>query len=73
MPSIVGPVKINNVSNAAITYFGDGLNLAPKNISKTYGGAGAFPTGDWHVINNFVSNTNVADPDASDETLISAN
>lgn len=72
MPSIVGSVKINDVSGAAITTFGDGLNLSPKNVSKTYGGSGAFSTGDLHIINNFASSTNVLDPDVADGSLATA-
>ncbi len=73
MPSIVGPVKINSISNAAQVNFGDSLNVAPKNNSKTYGGAGAFSTGDLQFHYDLISNTNTLDPDVNDETMAGNN
>lgn len=74
MPSIIcGPIKINSISNAAQLNFGDALNISPKNNSKTNGGAGAFPTGDLQNHYEFMSSTNVFDPDGTDETMVANN
>lgn len=73
MPSIVGPIKINSISNAAQVMFGDGFNVAPKNNSKTYGGAGAFGTGDLHFHYDLFSSVNTFDGDGTDETMVGNN
>lgn len=73
MPSIVGPIKINSIGSGAQVNFGDALNIAPKNISKSYGGAGAFPTGDLQFHYNLISNTNTLDPDVADSSIAGNN
>jgi spore germination protein PF len=73
MPSIVGPVKITNVTSAGQVNFGDALNISPKNNSKSYGGSGTFATGDFHFHNEWISNTNTLDSDGVDETLAANN
>ncbi|TCP31572.1 spore germination protein PF [Scopulibacillus darangshiensis] len=64
MPSIVGPVKVNTVSGAV--NFGDTLNVAPKEVAKTYTGSGGFGTGDFHLETNVISMTNSFDADIND-------
>lgn len=73
MPSLVGPVKINSISSAAQVNFGDSLNVAPKNNSKSYGGGGAFSTGDLQYHFQGVSNTNTLDSDVNDEQMAGNN
>lgn len=66
MPSIVGPIKINNVGGGVIN-FGDSFYLSPKENGKTFSGSGSFNTGDFIRINNGLSSTGVNDPDVSDQ------
>lgn len=40
MPSVVGPIKINNVSSGAVVQMGDCLYIAPKVATKTIAGSG---------------------------------
>lgn len=44
MSVIIGPVKIDSISSAGQVNFGDALNISPKAITKSYGGAGSFST-----------------------------
>ena len=48
MPSIIGSVKIANVTDGAVN-FGDALNIAPKSVAKSSGGSGSFITGIFNV------------------------
>lgn len=73
MPAIVGPFKINTVTGAGVTFFGDTFQITPKNTSKSYGGQGSFNTGDFHLYNNGFSITNTPDPDLSDDSNVGNN
>ncbi|MFE5319810.1 spore germination protein [Paenibacillus sp. NPDC056579] len=68
MPSIVGNVKINNVSQSSNVQIGDAAVIALSSTSKNYGGAAAFSPGDafGSVSNNQNSSTNTNDPDLND-------
>ncbi|WP_117170854.1 spore germination protein [Paraliobacillus sediminis] len=68
MPSIVGPIKINEVGGGVIN-FGDSFYLAPKSASKTAAGSGAFNTGDFINTNTGLNATNALDPDAVDQVV----
>ncbi|WP_085992769.1 spore germination protein [Oceanobacillus senegalensis] len=67
MPSIVGPIKINNVGGGVIN-FGDAFYLSPKSTSKTNAGSGGLNTGDFINTNNGYSTTRTLDPDLADQT-----
>ncbi len=67
MPAIVGPIKINEVSG--IVNFGDTFYLSPKNQSKSASGSGGGNVGDFHIVNNGLSATNMVDPDVSDQNM----
>ncbi len=67
MPSIVGPVQINNVEG--IINLGDSFYISPKGSSKSSLGSGGANTGDFYVVNNVISATNEIDPDASDSNI----
>jgi spore germination protein PF len=69
MPSIVGPIKINNVSSGAVVQMGDCLYIAPKVATKTNAGSGGFNTGDFIMTNNGISLTNSFDPDQFDSNV----
>ncbi|EZP78733.1 spore germination protein gerPA/gerPF [Parageobacillus genomosp. 1] len=69
MPSVVGPIKINNVSSGAVVQMGDCLYIAPKVASKTNAGSGGFNTGDFILTNNGISLTNSFDPDQFDSNV----
>ena len=66
MPSIVGPIKIVNVSGSAIVNFGDSFYNSPKSTSKTFAGSGSFNTGDFPRTANGINATNTNDPDVAD-------
>lgn len=68
MPSIVGNVKINNVSQSSNVQIGDTAYIVLSSSSKNYGGASAFSPGDsfGSVSNNQASSTNTNDPDFID-------
>jgi spore germination protein PF len=66
MPSIIGSVKIANVTDGAVN-FGDTLNIAPKSVAKSSGGSGSFITGIFNVANNGFNATNTIDPDVVDQ------
>jgi spore germination protein PF len=67
MPSLVGPIKINAVGDAAVVNFGDSFYLSPKSSGKTHSGSGAFNTGDFINTNSGISGTNTVDPDVNDQ------
>jgi spore germination protein PF len=69
MPSIVGPITINNADG--VINFGDSLNISPTSSSKTFSGSGSFNTGDFIMTNNGISATNTIDPDLSDQKTTS--
>jgi hypothetical protein len=58
MPSIVGNIKIVNVSSSSFVLIGDPVVLATVSTSKSYAGSGSFNKGDHLTINNGVSSTN---------------
>ncbi|UQZ83874.1 putative spore germination protein GerPA [Paenibacillus konkukensis] len=68
MPSIVGNLKINSVSQGSNVQIGDTAFVALSSSSKNYGGAAAFSPGDSFgaVANNQASSTNTLDPDVVD-------
>jgi spore germination protein PF len=69
MPSIIGPVKINNVSGGVVN-FGDSFYISPKSASKVSAGSGSFNTGDFICTNNGISATNTVDPDFNDQQTV---
>lgn len=69
MPAIVGPIKINTVSTGGVVNFGDTFYISPKTSSKTASGSGAGNVGDFWVLNNGISATNMIDPDVSDQNI----
>ncbi|MFC7393511.1 spore germination protein [Scopulibacillus cellulosilyticus] len=70
MPSIIlGPIKITAQESGAVFNNGDAFYISPKTAEKIWGGSGSFPTGDFHVINNYNSATNTVDPDVNDTDL----
>jgi spore germination protein PF len=73
MPSVVGPIKINNVSSGAVVQMGDCLYIAPKVATKTQAGSGGFNTGDFIMTNNGISLTNSFDPDQFDSNVAGNN
>ncbi|MCM3442446.1 spore germination protein [Metabacillus halosaccharovorans] len=72
MPAIVGPIKINHVGGGVVN-FGDTFYLAPKSQSKSASGSGGGGTGDFHIINNGISATNLIDPDVADQNMVANN
>lgn len=68
MPAIVGPIKINSIGGGVVN-FGDSFYLSPKSQSKTASGSGGGSTGDFQIINNGVSATNMVDPDVTDQNM----
>jgi spore germination protein PF len=72
MPSIVGPIKINNVDGGVIN-FGDTFYLAPKSQVKSASGSGGGNAGDFHIINNGINVTNMIDPDVTDQPMVANN
>jgi len=68
MPSIVGNVKINSVSQSSNVLIGDTAYIVLSSSSKNYGGAASFSPGDSFagISNNQNSRTNTNDPDAID-------
>lgn len=67
MPAIVGPVRIVTVANGGVVNFGDTFYISPKTASKTASGSGAGNVGDFWILNNGISATNMIDPDVSDQ------
>jgi spore germination protein PA len=69
MPSIVGSVKINNVSQSSNVHIGDTGFFTLTSSSKNYGGGNAFSPGDsfGSVTNNQASRTDTNDPDVIDD------
>jgi len=49
---------------------GDTLYVSPKVTSKTFGGSGAFNTGNFIIANNGISLTNTLDADAFDQNVV---
>lgn len=72
MPAIVGPIKINSVGGGVVN-FGDTFYLAPKSQSKSASGSGGGSTGDFHIVNNGISGTNLIDPDVTDQNMLANN
>jgi spore germination protein PA len=70
MPSIVGNIKINNVSQSSNVQIGDVATIVLTSSSKNYGGASSFCPGDafGSVSSNQNSSTNTNDPDEIDNT-----
>jgi spore germination protein PF len=68
MPSVVGTFKV--VTNSGQLEIGDTFAIAPKTLSKTYGGSGTNPTGDFGTSINFFSFTNILDPDVNDQLSV---
>jgi spore germination protein PA len=68
MPSIVGNIKINSVSQSSNVQIGDTALITLTSTSKNYGGANSFSPGDafGSVTNNQASSTNTNDPDVID-------
>jgi spore germination protein PA len=68
MPSIVGNLKINSVSQSSNVQIGDTARITLTSASKNYGGANAFSPGDSFagITNNQGSSTNTNDPDLID-------
>ncbi|MCR8634669.1 spore germination protein [Paenibacillus radicis (ex Xue et al. 2023)] len=64
MPSIVGNIKINSVSQSSNVQIGDTACIVLSSSSRNYGGAAAFSPGDsiGSVANNENSSTNTIDP-----------
>jgi len=73
MPSVVGPIKITNVSSGAVVNFGDSLYVSPKAASKTNTGSGSANTGDFIMTFNGISLTNDFDTDAFDSNVTANN
>lgn len=69
MPSIIGSVKIANVTGGVVN-FGDTLNISPKSNSKTSNGSGSVITGIFNVANNGFNATNAIDPDVVDQPAV---
>jgi spore germination protein PF len=72
MPAIVGPIKINSIGGGVVN-FGDSFYLSPKSQSKTASGSGGGSTGDFQIINNGISVTNLVDPDVTDQNIVANN
>ncbi len=72
MPAIVGPVQILNVGGGNVQ-FGDALNIAPKNNSKSTSGSGGGNTGGFIMANNGISATNHFDTDLIDQPNVGNN
>ncbi|MTH53323.1 spore germination protein [Bacillus mangrovi] len=72
MPAIVGPIKINTVSGGVVN-FGDTFYLSPKSSSKSAAGSGGGNTGDFWVLTNGISATNMIDPDVADQNIVANN
>ncbi|KZZ84562.1 MULTISPECIES: spore germination protein [Bacillaceae] len=72
MPAIVGPIKINTVSGGVVN-FGDTFYLSPKSSSKSAAGSGGGNTGDFWILNNGISATNMIDPDVADQNIVANN
>lgn len=66
MPAIVGPIKINKVSDGVVN-FGDTFYLSPLNTAKVLNGSGTGNTGDFHLVNNGFSISSRTDPDVNDQ------
>lgn len=65
MPSIIGNVKITNVSASSNAQFGDVGFIYLNSITKMYAGANSFNIGDSfgpNISNNQGSSTNTNDP-----------
>ena len=73
MPSIVGKIKINSVSQGANVQIGDTAVINLTSSTKNYGGAASFSPGDSFggVSNNQLSKTNTVDPDLNDNSASS--
>lgn len=72
MPAIVGPIKINSIGGGVVN-FGDSFYLSPKSQSKSASGSGGGSTGDFQIINNGISVTNLIDPDGTDQNIVANN
>ncbi|MDQ0162377.1 spore germination protein [Bacillus alveayuensis] len=66
MPVIVGPAKINAVSDGIIN-FGDSFYLSPLSENKAISGSGDGNVGDFLNINNGISIVKGIDPDLLDQ------
>ncbi|MBB6732951.1 spore germination protein [Cohnella zeiphila] len=69
MPSIVGAVKVNSISQGSNFQIGDTAFIVLNSATKNYAGAASFSPGDAFdesQSNNPLSQTNVNDPDVND-------
>ncbi|KAA6450478.1 spore germination protein [Bacillus swezeyi] len=66
MPAIVGPVFIREVVDDSAAFFGDVFAISPKCTDASGGGAGAFLTGDFGLVQNGKNKTNFTDADVFD-------
>jgi len=73
MPSIVGKIKINSISQGSNVQIGDTVVINLTSSTKNYGGAASFSPGDSFggVSNNQLSKTNTIDPDLNDTSASS--
>ncbi|MFC7394223.1 spore germination protein [Scopulibacillus cellulosilyticus] len=70
MPSILlSGVKINTLQSGGVINSGDSLALVPKTAVKTFKGSGGNSTGDFHLSNNYFSETNSIDSDINDTNI----
>nr|WP_295971198.1 spore germination protein [uncultured Bacillus sp.] len=72
MPAFVGPVQIINIGGGNVQ-FGDTLNIAPKNNSKTTSGSGSGNTGGLVVTNSGISCNNHFDTNLIDQPNVGNN
>ncbi|MBD1380621.1 spore germination protein [Metabacillus arenae] len=72
MPAIIGPLCINSISGGVVN-FGDSFYLSPKSTSKSATGSGGGNTGDFLIVNNGISATNLIDPDVNDQNITGNN
>ncbi len=72
MPSIIGAVKIDSISDGAFT-IGDTFRLSPSGSSHDKGGEGSFNTGDFLVILDKVSAVNGNELNILDQFTLSIN
>jgi spore germination protein PF len=70
MPSLVGVINIENVEDGVFTV-GDAFRISPNGVAQDRGGEGGFNTGDFMVVTNKKSETNLNDPDFTDQWSLS--
>ncbi|MFC1286051.1 spore germination protein [Bacillus paralicheniformis] len=66
MPAIVGPIFIREIVDDSAAFFGDVFAISPKCTDVSGGGAGAFLTGDYGLIQNNSNKTSFTDADVVD-------